>query len=154
MNKIIVITASLVILSGLGGLTYYRLNNKPSQPSVTASGVVLPDIIEMQGVLDKKLTAKATRAFASKEVQAAYLHTIRSQLPDRPDSIVSYTTWLAKPDKSHYIRTGQLIKHPDGIWKMDFRDTRDLREYSLVIVTSETKDDAQPETEILIGKFK
>lgn len=140
--------ATMIVLAA--GLV---LNRRPERPDSLPRNFFPPTVIQLRGVHDQTLSGRSTRVFATQGVQAAFLHTLRVELPEPPKPEIIYTGWLAKADKSHYIKTGILVKHQNGEYKMDFRDSRDYADYPLVAVTAETKDDDAPELTLLEGRF-
>jgi hypothetical protein len=150
-NAIIAI-AVFLLLSGGAGAWWLRSH----QAKVGDQNIFLPEVIEMKAVAkDVNAYGSATRVFATRGVQGAYLHTIKVRLPEILTPGIEYYAWLAKPDKSHYIKTGKLIKYPtDEMYHLDFRDTKDYEGYDLVLVTAEQKDDGAPELILMEGKFK
>lgn len=144
-----------VVLALIGGTGYFIWSNQNTKTKQSGEpSIVLPEVVELK-VVPKDVNAygSATRAFAAKGVKAAYLHTIKVRLPEIRTAGVEYYGWLSKPDKSHMFKTGKLIKYPDGLYHLEFKDTKDYEGYDLVLITAEQKDDATPEVIILQGKF-
>lgn len=144
---------SLMLVIGVGYVAWSIKQTESKQSG--DPNVILPDTAELKVVpKDVNANGSATRAFAARGVKAAYLHTIKARLPEIRTEGVEYYGWLSKPERSHMFKTGKLIKHPDGLYHLEFKDTKDYEGYDLVLVTAEQKDDNSPEVIILQGIFK
>lgn len=157
MKRVYLIIIAVVALALAGGGGLYYMNSRDNKSAVLSNqSVVLPQVVELKVVVkDVNAYGSATRAFATKGVNAAYLHTIKVRLPDIITKNTEYYGWIAKPDKSHIIKTGKLIKYPtDGLFHLEFRDSKDYEGYDLVLITAEQRDDNAPELTLMEGKFR
>lgn len=148
-----IVIGFILLIGGAGGVWLH--NRSKPKPAINQN-VVLPEVAELK-VVPKDVNAygSATRAFATRGVNAAYLHTVKVRLPDIITKNTEYYGWIAKPDKSHIIKTGKLIKYPsDGLFHLEFRDTKDYEGYDLVLITAEQRDDNAPELTLMEGKFR
>lgn len=155
-RTLLIIVAATVVLSVGGGVLYYRAKHNDKSSVSKDPNVVLPQVVELKVVVkDVNAYGSATRAFATRGVNAAYLHTVKVRLPDIISQNTEYYGWIAKPDKSHIIKTGKLIKYPtDNLFHLEFRDTKDYEGYDLVLITAEQRDDNAPELILMEGKFR
>lgn len=117
------------------------------------SELFLPTEIELKGSINIQDYGKATRAFASKNNQSVFLHTIEAHVPNLRNVDVDYYGWLVKPDGKTAVKTGRLIKTGEDEYRLNYTDSKNLQDYPIVWVTLETTDDETPEQKMLEGNF-
>lgn len=161
------IVIGIVILLLVVGVIFLRQRNRAGDESLrvpeTLSSVQeqieekfntkIPDDVdkaELRDVTGGGSSAIATRKFESGKFTSNFL----ADLPD-PDSGDFYQAWLIKSEegKEDLVVSLGSLQLSKGGWMLNYSGSKDLSDYSKVLVTSEKTRDNTPETKLLEGSF-
>ena len=161
-----VIVAVVVVVALAGAGVYIAKNNsddksrdssqtKTEEPASSDSNPVV--IQEAKPAESAMLAAvgeysgegEAKRSF----VDGKFEHSVNAKVSD-PAKGKFYEGWLVKG--SQFISTGKLAKADGGSYSLSFTSSKDMFDYSKVVITEETEAnglDNNPEAHVLEGSF-
>lgn len=160
------IVIGLVILALLVGVVYWRQTSKKEEEIKVPETLSVEDVLEEKFKLEipedvdkaelKDVSGGNASGLATRDFKdGQFSHTILADLPE-PEAGKFYEGWLVKGEEGkegfEAISTGRM-RVAKGGYLLEYKSSKDLKDYTKVVVTLETKADKTPEKHILEGNF-